>query len=217
MNNEKLKDEVILVGQSGYIEWCIARMPELPKAKRERYKIIYGLSDYEVGVLTDTDAGGKFKIGNRNLYEFFEEVVGFCGDAKSSVNWILNNLLSELKKKNLTIHTSHIKAEWVGELINLINDKTINTSIAKIVFEKMSEECLSPSEIIQKHNLIVKIDTNEIEKIIDNVLVSNQKMVDEYKSGKVSVLGHFMGQIMKQLKGADAKSINQLLRTKLEA
>ncbi len=201
------------IRQIGYIDWIRSSLPELPVAKRTRYKQSYSLSDYEIGVLTDC----SFVIKGQGLFTYFEKIVESCGDAKSSANWLLNNILSKLKELNLTIHNFFIPPEWIGELIKIINDKTISSSTAKIVFEKMIEEKLRPNEIVAKYNLIVKIDTSQIEKTIDDILAADVKMVEEYKAGKLSLLGHFMGKIMKSLKGADAKTINEILKKKLGA
>ncbi len=201
-------------GMSGFMDRMVNELSELPVAKRARYKETYGLSDYDIGVLTDI--GSNVKIGEIRLFDYFEKVVEFCGDAKLSANWVMGSVSAKLKELNISIHHFKVSPEWIGELINDINCGIISNNLAKQVFEKVCEDNIAPSEAIYKYDMIVKIDNSDMEKLIDDMLIKDAKLVEEYKAGKKSIFGHFVGGVMKLTKGkANPKLVTELLKSKI--
>ena len=105
----------------------------------------------------------------------------------------------------------------MGKLIKLINDKVISGKIAKEIFPEMLKSNNDPNVIVKEKNLVQISDTGEIENVIDRILSGNQKQIEEFLSGKEKVLGFFVGQIMKEMKGkANPQIVNELLKSKLE-
>ena len=125
-------------------------------------------------------------------------------------------MFSLLNKNNLEIKNSPVKAEDLGELIDLIEDSTISGKIAKNVFEEMFKTKKKAKDIIEKKGLKQIINTDEIENIIDKVLNNNKDKVEEYKSGKEKLFGYFIGQVMQETKGtANPGIVNEILKKKL--
>ena len=136
--------------------------------------------------------------------------------AKIVANWITTELFSLLKEKNIEISNSPISSANLGKLIKLIREDIISGKIAKDLLIEMFESKEDPEIIIEKKGLRQVTDTSEIENIVDEVLNENQKMVEQYLSGKDKLLGFFVGQSMKKSKGkANPKILNEILKQKL--
>lgn len=182
-------------------------MPELPKARAERFKSAYGLSDYDARVL----------VAQKETAEFFEEVVKISADAKLSANWVMGDLAAFLNKNNLEILESPISSKALGGLLLRIKDNTISGRIAKEVFEAMWLGEGSADDIISKKSLTQISDTGALEKIIDEVINNNPSQLAEYRSGKDKLFGFFVGQVMKLSQGkANPAQVNDLLLQKLK-
>jgi aspartyl-tRNA(Asn)/glutamyl-tRNA(Gln) amidotransferase subunit B len=181
-------------------------MAELPAAKRARFIKEYELSDYDAGVLTLTQA----------IADYFEDVAKGAGDAKAAANWVQGELAGALNAAGNGIEDSPVSATQLAELVRLINDGTLSGKLAKGVFAKMFESGRGAPEIVEAEGLKQISDTGELRKIIDDILANNQKQVETYRGGKTSVLGFFVGQVMKATRGqADPKAVNELLRKAL--
>lgn len=183
-------------------------IPELPDEKIKRFLTQYKLPIYDTEILTS----------ERELADYFEEVVKVTKDYKSASNWIMGNVLKILNEKSISIKDFSISPEKIGSLINLISKNIISGKIAKTIFETMLKENKTPEEIVNEKNLIQITDTAEIEKIILGIIEKNPKQVEEYLSGKEKVLGFFIGQIMNATKGkANPQIVDKLLKEKLNA
>ena len=124
-------------------------------------------------------------------------------------------MFSLLNKNNLEIKNSPVKAEDLGELIDLIEDSTISGKIAKNVFEEMFKTKKKAKDIIEKKGLKQITNIDEIETIIDKVLNNNKDKVEEYKSGKEKLFGYFVGQVMQETEGtANPGIVNEILKIK---
>lgn len=191
-----------------FIEQVRATLPELPRAKLERFSREFGLSNYEAGLLTNSI----------ELANYYETVVKTCGmqNAKLAANLMLGEINAALNKNNLEITNSPITAQQLGLLALRIADNTISGKIAKTVFEHMWESRQDPDAIIEQQGLKQVTDTGAIEKIIDTVIANNPKQLAEYRSGKEQLFGFFVGQVMKASQGkANPEQVNKLLREKL--
>ena len=177
-----------------------AAMPELPGQKRQRFETKYSLSRYQVQLLTATQP----------LSAYFEKAAEVSGDPQSTANWITTELMG------LPEAFDRITPEGTGTLVRKINEKEISGKMAKDIFAKMYDTRKSPQEIIESEGLRQISDTGALEKIVDEVISGNAKQVEQYKSGKTTVLGYLVGQVMKVSKGqANPAAVNELLKAKL--
>jgi aspartyl-tRNA(Asn)/glutamyl-tRNA(Gln) amidotransferase subunit B len=175
-------------------------MPELPREKRQKFETQYSLSSYQVQVLTAT----------RSVSDYFEKATQASGDPQGTANWITTELMG------LPEAFDRITPEGTGTLVRKINEKEVSGKMAKDIFAKMYETGRSPQEIIASEGLRQISDTGALEKIVDEVIAGNAKQVEQYKSGKTTVLGYLVGQVMKVSKGqANPAAVNELLKAKL--
>ena len=185
-------------------------IPELPDDRKKRYVDSYSLSNYDASVLTS----------DKSVSDYFDNVIksdnSLIENSKIVVNWITSELFSLLNENNIEINNSPITPKNLGRLVKLINENIISGKIAKDVLLEMFNTKENPEDIIKKQGLQQVTDTSEIEKIVDDVLQENQKMVEDYLSGKDKLLGFFVGQSMKKSKGkANPKILNEILKNKL--
>ena len=186
-----------------FIEEVLEQMPEMPNEKKLRFVNEYNLSEYDSSLL----------VTDKDLANFFEEVVEVCNSAKLSANWIMGELSAELNKDNLKVQESKISAEQLGQLILRIEDSTISGKIAKDVFEKMWSSGDKVDVIIKKEDLQQVTDLSEIETMVSKVINENPDQLKQYLSGKDRLFGFFVGQVMKESEGkANPKVVNNLLK-----
>ena len=182
------------------------QIPELPDERKNRYISNYGLSSYDASILT----------AERAISDYFDDVINSDIQLKESAklisNWISTELFSLLNKDNLVIAKSPVSPENLGQLVKLVITNVISGKIAKEVLAEMYSSQKSAIDIVEQKELKQMTDTSEIEKIIHSVLDDNKDMVSQYKSGKIKLLGYFVGQVMKRTKGkANPKLLNDLL------
>jgi len=183
-----------------------AAMPELPAAKRARFMESYGLGEYDAHVLT----------ASRTLAEYYEQVAARSGDPKMAANWVMGDLMGALNAEGKTIAEPPVAPERLGELVALIRAGEISGKIAKEVFTKMLSSGEAPAAIIEREGLKQISDSGALEQMIDAVLAQNAKQVEQYKSGKTTVLGFLVGQVMKASRGqANPGAVNEMLRKRL--
>lgn len=186
-------------------------MPESKEAKLNRFTTDYALPDYDANVLTD----------EVELADYFEEVVKYTKNPKLSSNWVMTEVLRELKETGKTIEESPVKAEDLGKIINLIQKDVISSKIAKKLFIiKMTDE-RDPEVIVKEEGMVQVVDLGAIEAIVDQVLGENPKMVEDFKNSdegrKPRVLKGLIGQVMKLSKGkANPTIVTELMESKLK-
>ena len=183
-----------------------AGMPELPARKRARFMTSYGLSAYDANVLT----------ASRAIAEYYERVAAASGEPKMAANWVMGDLMGALHAEGKPIAESPVAPERLGELVALIRTGEISGKIAKEVFPKMFASGEAAAAIVEREGLKQISDTGAIESLIDAVLEQNAKQVEQYKSGKATVLGFLVGQVMKASRGqANPGAVNEMLRKRL--
>jgi aspartyl-tRNA(Asn)/glutamyl-tRNA(Gln) amidotransferase subunit B len=183
-----------------------AAMPEVPALRRERFVNEYGVREYDAVVLTLS----------REIADYYERAVKASPDAKLVANWVTGELAGLLKAANKEITESPVSPEAIGELVGLIHSGEISGKLAKEIFPKMFEEGLSPKFIMERDGLKQISDTGALDKIIEEVLAANPKQVEQYKAGKVALLGFLVGQVMRQSRGqANPAVLNEMLKAKL--
>ncbi|MED5430469.1 MAG: Asp-tRNA(Asn)/Glu-tRNA(Gln) amidotransferase subunit GatB [Pseudomonadota bacterium] len=182
-------------------------MPELPDEKKKRFMKDFGLSKYDTSIL----------ISDKLLSEFFESIINLKKlDSKMVANWIITEVLALAKKSNLTVENYPVKPEQLSYLLSNVADETISNKQAKEIFLRMWDGGENPEEIIKNEGLEQISNTEELNKIVENVLKNNYKCVGDYRKGKVKLFGFFVGEIMKETKGrANPKLVSKILKEQL--
>jgi aspartyl-tRNA(Asn)/glutamyl-tRNA(Gln) amidotransferase subunit B len=184
------------------------RLPELPDARKARFASEYGLRVHDATVLT----------GDLDLAEFFEAAVTLAGveRAKAISNVMLNDLSAHLNAEGITVTESKIVPSMVAELVEIVEDGTISSKQAKVVFAEMAATGDAPGAIIELKGMKQVSDTGAIEEVVDRVLAANPAEVEGYRGGKVGLMGFFVGQVMREMRGqANPQVVNEVLRDKL--
>jgi len=200
-------DLVPVAVDAAWVDAIRAELPELPKAKRQRYVRELGLPEYDAEVLT----------ASRELAAFFEDCLAAFADAKTVSNWVMGELLGYLNQKGLDITQSPVQARQLAELLQLIADGTISGKIAKQVFAAVCETGQDPAAIVAEKGLQQISDSSQLEEVVAGVLAANPQVVADYRNGKGKALGFLVGQVMKATRGqANPQLVNDLLREKLQ-
>lgn len=189
-----------------WIKETMDDLPELPEQKRERFVQSYNIPEYDAVVLTTS----------RNIADYYEKSVSLYPEPKEISNWIMGELLRQLKIDGRKIDKSPIKPEGLIALLKLIKEGTLSAKMAKTVFEEMYQSSKSATEIVAQKGLAQITDSSTIENLVDEILKINTGQVEQYKNGKEKVFGFLVGQIMKQSKGqADPALVNKLLKDRI--
>ena len=182
-------------------------LPELPRDRKKRYINDFSLPEYDASILTSS----------KMLADFFEETAIKSNNAKAASNWVMGEVLRVLKEKQMEVQEIPFTAEYLAELITLIDKGVISGTIGKTVFEEMFNSGKNPETIVEEKGLKVINDQEEILNIVSEVLKKNVKSVEDYKNGKRKAFGFLVGQVMKETKGkADPKIVNEILKKELE-
>jgi aspartyl-tRNA(Asn)/glutamyl-tRNA(Gln) amidotransferase subunit B len=148
---------------------------------------------------------------------YYEEAVRLFPEPKTVSNWIMGDLLRELKRDEREIDQCPVTPSHLAEMLSMIKDGTISGKIAKDVFEEMYRTGEKPSKIVQEKGWVQILDEGEIERAIEKAIQGNPKLVDDYRKGKEKLFGFFVGEVMKETKGkANPKLLNELLKEKLK-
>ena len=199
-------DLLPVVIDDAYIEAIRATLPELPDRRAARFVSDYGLSEYDAGVL----------VATREMADYFETTATLSGDAKLAANWVSQDLQALLNKHSWELSDSPIQAERLATLIQRIKDNTISGKIAKTVFEAMLDDSNDVDSIIEAKGLKQVTDSGALESLVDQVIADNPDQVQQYRDGKVQVIGFLVGQCMQLSKGkANPAQVNEILRSKL--
>ncbi len=182
------------------------KINELPSAKKIRYMRDFNLKEDDANLL----------VSDPLLAEYFESMLNLGVKAKTSVTWLCVELLGRLKAE-ITLENCGVSAHMLGALAKRIDEGKISGKSAKDVLDRLLEERGSDVDaLIEQMGLSQVNDTEAIVKIIEEVLKNNADKVLEYKSGKDKLFGFFVGQAMKNLKGANPSVVNAILKEKLD-
>ena len=199
-------DLLPIVIDDAYIEAIRATLPELPDKRGARFVSEYGLSDYDAGVL----------VATREMADYFETTAKLSGDAKHAANWVSQDLQALLNKHGWELDESPIQAERLAMLIQRIKDNTISGKIAKTVFDTMLDDSSDVDAIIEAKGLKQVTDSGALETLVDKVIAENPDQAQQYRDGRVQVIGFLVGQCMQLSKGkANPAQVNEILRGKL--
>ena len=190
--------------EQAYVDDLKQQLPELPDEKRARFVKDYGLSAYDATVL----------VAERENAAYFEDVAK-GRDGKTAANWVINELFGRLNKEGLDIAQSPVSSAQLGGLVDLITSGTISGKIAKDLFEIVWTEGGDPAAIVEARGMKQVTDTGAIEKAVDDIIAANPDKVEQAKA-KPSMLGWFVGQVMKSTGGkANPAAVNDILKKKL--
>ncbi len=191
------------------IEWqeeIRKRLPELPDEKRDRFIREYEIPEYDARVLTSSKV----------LAGFFEECILEYRKPKVISNWIMGDLLRQLKLSGVDVDESPLKPFQLSKMIRMIDDGIISGKIAKTVFEEMYKTGKDPEGIVKEKGLVQIKDESEIEDYVERVIKENPTEAEAYRGGKERLLGFFVGQVMKLSGGkANPAVVNEMLKKKL--
>ncbi len=181
-------------------------IPELPLKKKIRFVEEYDLPEYDAGVLTD----------NKNLANLYEEGVAAFNDPKEVSNWIMGEFLRLINENEIEVAESKITGEKLGKMLELMDQGTISSKIAKTVFEEMFETGKDPESIVEEKGLKQISDEDKLEEIVDNIIEENPEVVEDIKNGKDKAIGFMVGQVMKETRGkANPQMVNEMFRDKI--
>ncbi|GAA8229035.1 Asp-tRNA(Asn)/Glu-tRNA(Gln) amidotransferase subunit GatB [Helicobacter pylori] len=182
------------------------KINELPSAKKIRYMKDFNIKEDDANLL----------VSDPLLAEYFESMLHLGVKAKTSVTWLCVELLGRLKAE-ITLENCGVSAHMLGVLAKRIDEGKISGKSAKDVLDRLLEERGGDVDaLIEQMGLSQVNDTEAIVKVIEEVLKNNADKVLEYKSGKDKLFGFFVGQAMKNLKGANPSVVNAILKEKLD-
>ena len=190
-----------------WIEKIKAEQPELREAKQARYQEEYGLPAYDAGILTES----------RHLAGLFEETAAIYGNAKKTANWFMGEVLRLTKDKAMDPEQVSFSPKHLADLLVMVEKSEVSPQNAKKVFEKVFAEDIDPVAYIEEHGLKIVEDTGLLEETINRILDANPGPLSELLGGKDKVMGFFVGQIMKEMKGkANPASVRETLMKEVE-
>jgi len=199
-------DLVPIIADGEWIEEIRASLPELPDAKRERFVSRFGLPEYDADLLTT----------EKQVAEWFEEAVKAGGQPKAVANWMMGDLMRLLNSENRDIGACPVRPSSLAGMLTLIDNGTISGKIAKTVFEEMYRTGKDAEVVVKEQGLVQISDEGAIEKVVDEIIAKHANEVGRYRGGEEKLLGFFVGQAMKAMKGkANPQKLNELLRKKL--
>jgi len=182
-------------------------LPELPESRRQRLVVEYGITPYDAEVLTAT----------RSLADQFEEAARSAKNPKRVANLVQSEIMGRLKGRGLEIEQSPISMKGIAMSADLVESGAISGKMLKDLYDLAFERNQDFPAIYEREKPQQITDTAAIEKMIDEVIAANPKQVEQYRAGKKTVAGFFVGQVMKASKGqANPAMVNEILSRKLE-
>ncbi|MGZ4812302.1 MAG: Asp-tRNA(Asn)/Glu-tRNA(Gln) amidotransferase subunit GatB [Terriglobales bacterium] len=199
-------DLLPLVVDQSWQQQIRAMLPELPEVRRARMMRDYGLTEDDAYTLTRT----------RHMADQFEEAARAAKNPKRVANLVISDLLGRLKAQGLEIEQSPVSMKGVAMSADLVESGAISGKILKDLYDKAFERKQDFPEVYEKEKPQQITDTGAIERMIDEVLAANPKQLEQYRAGKTTMKGFFVGQVMKASKGqANPALVNELLDKKL--
>ena len=190
-----------------WIEELRTSIPELREAKMERYQKEYELPAYDAGILTES----------RHLAGLFEETAVLLGNPKKVANWFMVEVLRLTKDKGLDPERVSFTPKHLADLLSMVEKKEVSAQNAKKVFEKVFDEDIDPVVYIEENGLKIVEDTGLLTETVKKIVDANPGPLAELLGGKDKVMGFFVGQLMRELKGkANPDSVRKALAEEIE-
>ncbi len=192
-----------LVISDAWINEVKARQPELRTEKMARYRKEYGLPDYDTEIIT----------GSKHLADLFEAAAKLCGKPKKVSNWLMGETMRLLKEQEMEPEELTFSPANLAKLVALTEAGSINSTVAKEVFEKIFHEDIDPDSYVQEHGLKTVNDEGALRAAVERVIQENPQSVADYRNGKEKAIGFLVGQAMKAMKGkANPGLVKQILK-----
>ncbi len=190
-------------------EWIAAvksAQPELRAEKLERYRREFDIPQYDAEIITES----------KSMADLFEAAAAICGKPKKVSNWLMVETMRLMKEQGMEPKELRFSPENLAKLVNLADAGTINSSVAKEVFEKVFAEDIDPEKYVEEHGLRTVNDEGALKAALEKVIADNPQAVSDYRGGKEKALGALVGQTMKAMKGkANPGMVTQMLREML--
>ena len=193
-----------LIISDEFVEKIKKSLPLLPTQLFIKYKKL-GLNNYDASII----------IEDKDIADYFEKIISHTNNYKSAANWLMGNIKSYLNKNLMSINDFKIPAINIAELINMIDNNIVSHSVAsKRLFPLMIKNPLkNPVEIAKQNDLVQKNDKNQIIEAVKMIVDKFPEKIYEYKNGKTSLIGFFMGEIMKKTElNVSAKTVSEILK-----
>jgi aspartyl-tRNA(Asn)/glutamyl-tRNA(Gln) amidotransferase subunit B len=188
------------------IERTRAQLPELPMQRRERYKSLFGLSDYDAGLL----------VSDRALANYYEAVLKDCPEPKLAANWLTTEVMARLNEQQLTIAAFKVTPGGLAELLNMVRGGKVTGKAAKEVFAEMAVSGAPAENVASARGLGLVQDDALLARTVDEVLQAETALVEKYRSGKANVLEALVGQVMKRCRGTfPPDKVREALKSRL--
>ncbi|MDY5884312.1 MAG: Asp-tRNA(Asn)/Glu-tRNA(Gln) amidotransferase subunit GatB [Roseburia sp.] len=195
-------DLVPIVISDEWLQEIKDRQPEFRSEKLERYKKEYEIPEYDAKILTES----------KHLADLFEATTAICKKPKKVSNWLMVETMRLMKEHEMDAEDLSFSPENLAKLIELADAGTINSSVAKEVFEKVFEDDIDPEQYVEEHGLKTVHDEGALRSTIEQILKDNPQSVSDYHSGKQKAIGLLVGQTMKAMKGkANPSMVNEIL------
>lgn len=196
-------DLVPIVISDEWLEEIRAKQPELRTEKLERYKKEYDIPDYDAQIITES----------KKMADIFEATTAICKKPKKVSNWLMVETMRLLKENEMEPEDLSFSPENLAKLIELTEAGTINSTVAKEVFEEVFKNDIDPDKYVEEKGLKTVNDEGELRSVIEQVIKDNPQSVEDYHNGKKKAIGFLVGQTMKAMKGkANPAMVNQILQ-----
>lgn len=190
-----------------FLEELRAGQPEFRDEKRERFRREYDIPEYDIGIITES----------RHMADLFEAAVALGSQPKKVSNWLMGETLRLLKERAIDPEDFLFSPENLAGLIALTENRTINSTVAKEVFEKIFTENINPESYVREKGLAMVCDGDTLRSTVEKVIEDNPQSVQDYRNGKERALKYLVGQTMKAMKGkADPLRAESALRELLQ-
>lgn len=199
-------DLVPIIISDDWIAEIKKKQPELRDQKRIRYKKEYEIPEYDIDIITSS----------KKTADIFEQAIALGAAPKKVSNWLMVETMRLMKEYEMDAEDLRFTARNLAKLINLVETKVINGTVAKEVFEKMFVDDVDPEWYVEEHGLKTVNDEGALKTVIQDIIASNPKSVEDYNSGKKKAIGFLVGQTMKAMKGkVDPGEVNRILKEEL--
>lgn len=198
-----------IVLEDGYVENIEASLPELPNKKQFRYMKDYSLPEFDAGLLSQ----------NGEKADFFEECVkSGTVQPKTVANWLTGDITRILNERGIDLCESKLTPKKLVTLLSLVEKGTVSNTAGKTVLEEIFETGAEPETVVREKGLAQVSDAGALEKLVSEVIATNEKSVADYRSGKSNALGYLVGQCMRASKGkGNPQVLRELLQKQLDA
>jgi aspartyl-tRNA(Asn)/glutamyl-tRNA(Gln) amidotransferase subunit B len=202
-------DLLVLRIEDSWKNEVLSSLPELPLARRQRFIETYHLPEYDADILTN----------DRDISEFFEKAaIDYNGEGKKVSNWIMNEILRILNERNIQACELFLRPADLVEIISLVDKGVINNSTGKALIDKVEDQHMKPADIVKSENLALVNDESTIQAACEEVLKISPNEVASYKAGKLTLMGWFVGQVMRKTQAkADPSMVKSLLENLLNS